>query len=80
MSRRPVFRLAPTAMSSKDTVECLKSMLHDAEAGEMIGLAAGAMYKRREYEFHACGEAHRSPTFTIGVLMAFVVELLGRIR
>ena len=77
---RPAFKLVQPRHSSDDTVDCLKAMLKDAEAGEMLGVVASGMYKNRSYEFFACGEARRSPTFTIGVLIVFVFDLVLSLR
>lgn len=64
--RRP-FTLV-RAGTSNDTVSCLRSLLSQAEAGEIVGLAYCAMLRSREYTVNVCGEAFRSPTFTRGMV------------
>lgn len=65
---------------SHDTIECLKALLKKAERGEVIGVAYAAMYKRRRYVVHTCGEAHRNPTFARGMLAALDDDLSQRVR
>jgi transposase len=67
-SRRP-FTLIK-AGNSDDTVACLRQLLQEAERGEVVGVAYCAMLRRREYVINVCGEAHRSPTFTRGMVAA----------
>jgi hypothetical protein len=61
---------------SDDTVKALETLLADAKAGKVIGLAFVAMYRRREYTASATGEARRNPTFTRGMLAA-LDDLMG---
>lgn len=67
---KPAFRLVVLDGVSKDTVECLEALLTRARRGEVIGAALCALYRNRQYSVHACGEAHRNPTFTRGVVNA----------
>lgn len=78
---RPPFVLHVTDNSvSADTVECLEALLEKAKRGEVIGVAYAAMYKRRRYVVHTCGEAHRNPTFSRGMLAALDDDLSQRVR
>lgn len=65
---------------SHDTVDCLKQLLAQAKRGEIIGMAYCAMLKRRAYIVNTAGEAHRSPTFSRGMVAALDDQLAGRIR
>jgi hypothetical protein len=69
------FTLVPDSISH-DTIEALKALLRDAEKGEIIGLAFAVMYKGRDYIVNTAGEAHRSPTFTRGMVPALDDHLL----
>ena len=55
---------------SHETVDCLHIMLRQAKDGELIGIAYAAMFRRRGYIVNTAGEAHRSPTYTRGMLLA----------
>jgi hypothetical protein len=55
---------------SADTVNCLRTLLERAEAGEVIGVAYAAMYRQREYRVHTCGEMEKNPTFARGAVAA----------
>jgi hypothetical protein len=65
---------------SNDTIECLEQLLEAARRGEIIGLAYAAMMRRRRYIVNTAGEAHHSPTFTRGMLLALDDELSERIE
>ncbi len=69
---KPPFSLIPTRGSS-DTRKCVNALHQGVEADQVIGLAYVVMYQHRNYETHLCGEAARSPTFTLGA-----VRMLGR--
>ena len=73
---RPVVLVPGTA--SHETIECLRRLFDDATAGKVIGIAYVAMYQGRTFVAHACGEAHRSPVFTRGMLRS-LDEQLGEI-
>lgn len=73
------FTLAPDSISH-DTIEALKVLLRDAERGEIIGLAFAVMYKGRDYIVNTAGEAHRSPTFTRGMIQALDDHLMQKVH
>lgn len=61
------FKLIPDAIS-KDTVECVETLLKHALTGRMLGIAYVAMYKDRKYVVNTAGECHRNRVFTRGML------------
>ncbi len=71
------FELAHRNTISHDTVEALRSLLAEAERGEVLGLALVVMHKRRSFSVEVTGEADRNPVFTIGTL-AMLDEHLRR--
>lgn len=73
------FTLAPDSISH-DTIEALKVLLEDAKKGEVIGLAFAVMYKGRDYIVNTAGEAHRSPTFTRGMVQALDDHLMHMVH
>lgn len=73
------FILVPDTIST-DTVKCLEQLLMAARNGEVIGLAYAAMMKRRKYIVNTAGEAHKSPTFTRGMIAALNDELGQRVK
>lgn len=78
---KPPFRLQLINGSiSHDTVQCLRALLKKAEAGEVLGLGYGAILKNRRFIVHTCGEAHRNPTFTLGVVEMLSDELRERVK
>ena len=79
MNKRPPFVLVQDEIS-QDTIECLEQLLKHARSGELIGIAYGAMLKRRGYIVNSAGEAHRNPTFARGMLLALDDQLSTRIR
>lgn len=76
---KPPFTLAPEPISH-DSVEALKALLHDAKQGDLIGIAFTAMYKKRSYVVNAAGEAHRNPTFSLGMVEVLNDYLLQQIN
>lgn len=62
-----VFRMVPRK-ASEDTLEALSMLTSEAKRGELIGIAYAAMYVSREYVVSAAGEAHRNPTFSLGMI------------
>lgn len=76
---RPPYLLIPDKVSH-DTVECLRILLEQASSGELIGIAYAAVLRRRNYIVNTAGEAHRSPTFTRGMVAALDDELSHRVR
>lgn len=77
---KPPFRLLTLDSVSHDTVSCLRALLEKAESGEVIGVAYAAMYKRRRYTVHTCGEAFRNPTFTLGMAHMLIDDLSDKVR
>lgn len=77
--RRP-YTLAVVDGVSRDTVACLRTLLEAAEKGEVIGVCYAAMHKKRQYTVHACGEAHRNPTFSSGMVGALWFDLQRQAR
>lgn len=73
------FSLAPDSLSH-DTIEALRVLLKDAEKGEVIGLAFAVMYRGRDYIVNTAGEAHRSPTFTRGMVQALDDHLMHMVH
>lgn len=63
-----------------DVVEALEYLLAEARAGRLIGLAYGAMFRRRHYIVETAGEAHRNPLFALGVIDILEDELRARVR
>jgi len=51
-----------------ETIECLEHLLDEARQGNLIGLAFAALFRRRNYTTHACGEVRRDRVFTRGML------------
>lgn len=60
---------------SQDTVECLEQLLEAARSGHVIGLAFGAVLKRKRYMVNLSGEAQRDPTFARGMVGAIEDQL-----
>lgn len=65
---------------SDDVVETLEYLLQEARTGKLIGLAYGAVLKRRAYFVDAAGEAHRNPMFGVGIANMLACELMERTR
>jgi hypothetical protein len=74
---RPPFRYVG-AEPSADTIAVLTDLLAAAKAGELIGVAFAAMYRKREYVVGYTGECARNPTFTRGMVAALNDDLGGR--
>lgn len=51
-----------------------------ARRQELIGIAFAGMLKQRKYFVNAAGEAHRNPTFSIGMVQVLTTELGLRAR
>jgi hypothetical protein len=79
MSRRPPYRLIDETFSD-DTIEALRELLQFAEAGEVVGIAFAAMFKRRKFVTDAAGECRRNPVFTRGMVAALDDCLAERMR
>jgi hypothetical protein len=69
------FRLVTRSISN-DTVEALSTLLEQAKQGALIGIAFAAMYNEGGYLVDAAGEAHRSPTFSRGMIRALDDKLI----
>lgn len=65
---------------STSTVDALRQLLDEAETGEVIGLALVVMYQGRSFSVTTSGEAHRSPTFTRGMVAYLDDSLSERIN
>ena len=79
--RKTPFRLrAIPPRGSNETVRCLRELLKEAEAGRLLGVGWVAMYQSREWDYKSCGEVHRNPAWTIGMLQAFSAKLAGDIN
>jgi hypothetical protein len=76
---KPPFVLVQDIVS-RDTIECLETLLAEARKGEIIGIAFAAMLKRRAYITNTAGEAHRNPTFSRGMLATLDDQLAQRVR
>lgn len=75
--KRP-FRLVPDSLST-ETIECLEQLLERARSGDVIGLAFAAMLRERSYIVDSAGEAHRNPTFGLGMVRMLDNELTRRV-
>lgn len=76
---KPPFRLIQ-AHPPDDVIQALEYLLREAMEGRVIGLAYGAILKRRAYFVDAAGEAHRNPLFASGVVAILGDELRSRVR
>lgn len=65
---------------SKDTVRCLRELLAQAEAGDVVGLSYGAIHKHRHYSTHSCGEAYKNPMIAAGIVGSLWFDLQRRAR
>lgn len=63
-----------------DTIECLERLLEEARSGQVIGIAYAAMYQRRSYVVDAAGEAHRNPTWSLGMVEALRRFILKKLN
>lgn len=77
--RRP-FKLIAINGVSRDTVECLRMLLEQAEKGEIIGVSYAAMHRKRHFTTHSCGETHRNPVFASGMVGALWFDLQRQAR
>lgn len=74
---KPPFTLVRSQVSH-DTVEALEFLLHEAKRGEVIGIAYGAMMKRRSCIVDTAGEAYRNPLFALGVVCMLSNDIAKR--
>lgn len=65
---------------SHDTIEALEFLLQEAKSGELIGLAYGAMLRRRTCIVDTAGEAYRNPLFALGVVCLLSDDVAQRAR
>lgn len=65
---------------SHDSVEALEFLLHEAKRGELIGIAYGAMMKKRACIVDTAGEAYRNPLFALGVVCMLSDDIAIRAR
>lgn len=65
---------------SVDTIECLEKLLSEARSGAVIGICYAAMHKQRRFTVHACGEAHRNPTFARGMVASLDDHLSAKVH
>lgn len=79
MTERRRYRLVRDTISEQ-TIECLRQLLAEAEAGEIIGIAYAAMRRRREFIINSAGEAHASPTFAIGMVHMLAEQLSAQVK
>jgi len=61
---------------SHDTVDAAKSLLEDAQAGKLIGLAVVGLYRRGEYIVNAAGACRSEPSLTIGPATMLIDQLI----
>ena len=73
------FQLVPDSVST-DMIECTRTLYEQAQKGELIGLAFTGMIKSRGYIANAAGEAHRNPTFAIGMCFALIQKFTARLQ
>lgn len=76
---KPPFTLVH-AHPPEDVVEALEFLLEEAREGRLIGIAYGAIFKRRHYIVETAGEAHRNPLFALGIVHVLAGELIQRAR
>jgi hypothetical protein len=79
MTQPPPFTLVPKT-TSHASIEALRTLLKQAENGELIGVAFAAMYQDRTFDVDTAGEAHRSPGFAIQMLMCLIYRLLKKVN
>ena len=72
------FKLVPDSISH-DTIKATRTLVNEAENGELIGFAFTAMYSKGSYVVNTAGEAYKSPTFAIGMLLVLIAKLLMQI-
>jgi hypothetical protein len=75
---RAAISIVTIDVASRDTVRCLRELLLQAEAGQVVGVAWAAIHRRREYSIHACGEAFRNPTYSSGIVGSLWFDLQRR--
>jgi peptide subunit release factor RF-3 len=71
------FKLVPDSISH-DTIKATRTLANEAENGDLIGFAFTAMYRKGDYIVNAAGEAYKSPTFAIGMVVILLYKLVKR--
>lgn len=79
MTPPPPYRLVRDLVSH-DTIDILSTLLEEARAGRVIGLALVAMRTRKRYELAITGELDRSPTFALGTVSKLQHDLAKRVN
>lgn len=74
----PPFVLIPDNISV-DVVECTRELNEMAKRGDLLGLAYAGQLRKRGYIVDAAGEAHRNPTFAVGMCYALIRKLAMRL-
>lgn len=73
------FTLVKDALSH-ETIDCLRTLLGQAERGEAVGIAYAVMYRKSGYHVDTAGEAHRSMTYSRGMLRALDDKISRRLH
>lgn len=71
--------LVKTPSVSADTVRCLRTLLADAEAGNIIGISYAVMARNRDFFYSSCGEAHRTPAWAAALSATLMHGTMKRI-
>lgn len=66
--------------ASEALVQCLRDMLEDAEAGNLIGVVGVQMFRDMQWETVNCGETTRSAPWCYAMLGAYSLELAQEIN
>lgn len=61
-----------------DVVEALEYLLHEARRGQVIGLAYGALLRKRTCIVDAVGELDQNPLYALGVVTLLQAEITKR--
>ncbi len=68
------------ARVSHDTIECLRTLLRQAERGEIIGISYAAMRRNKRFFYSSCGEAHANPVFAASMIGAAWYGLMQEVH
>lgn len=71
----PIVELVPKK-ASEDTIAALETLLAEARAGNLIGLAYAGLCPARKYIIDVAGEARAAPVFTHGLVALLAHELI----
>lgn len=74
---KPPFVLA-NGHPPDDVIKALEYLLKEARDGQLIGIAYGAMFRRRHYIVSTAGEGRRNPLFALGVVHVLADELVDQ--